>query len=468
MVKNERNKGITLIALVITIIVLLILAGVAISAISGNENTMGKAQESREKSKAADELDSIKLAVVNAKVQGSYDLNVDQQSLKEGLEGIVDNPEEVLTNADSWIVTGSATKKLYTITKQGEVELVKGVVFSTKKVEISPSKTKEITVTNVTGETLSLTTDPASPTGITVTKGENNKITITTTQAAVIGTKVTVTGTAGTESDTFEIEIIEDNVGAINALIGKTVNYTAPAASGYTGAWQVFYADEANNEVFIISKDIIETKTSIGNNDILTAYSDGAAEESLLAGTYGRKYNSIWLGITNAGKDGTTVNNNAKSVAYLCDASTTGHWAKYAGGTFGTGTGATTASTIGKVYAVGGATIELLAKSVTANPNVNKDYSDAFTTSNVTTVGYPTGSISGLPEPYKAKYDGRNYGFWWLASPSRSYANGEHKVNIFGEVSDDNYYGVNTHFGVRPLVSIPLSSFDAENWINQN
>ena len=39
----KKNKGITLISLIVTIIVLLILAGVTISQITGSENAMEKA-----------------------------------------------------------------------------------------------------------------------------------------------------------------------------------------------------------------------------------------------------------------------------------------------------------------------------------------------------------------------------------------------------------------------------------------
>ena len=46
-VKNT-NKGITLIALVITIIVLLILAGVSISMLTGENGVLTKATESKE------------------------------------------------------------------------------------------------------------------------------------------------------------------------------------------------------------------------------------------------------------------------------------------------------------------------------------------------------------------------------------------------------------------------------------
>ena len=43
---NRQNKGITLIALVITIIVLLILAGVAISMLSGDNGILNRASDS--------------------------------------------------------------------------------------------------------------------------------------------------------------------------------------------------------------------------------------------------------------------------------------------------------------------------------------------------------------------------------------------------------------------------------------
>lgn len=45
--KMKNNKGITLIALVITIIVLLILAGVSISTLIGNNGILTQAQNSK-------------------------------------------------------------------------------------------------------------------------------------------------------------------------------------------------------------------------------------------------------------------------------------------------------------------------------------------------------------------------------------------------------------------------------------
>lgn len=49
----KKERGITLVALVVTIVVLLILAGVSISLILGNNGIIAKAKESKTKSENA-------------------------------------------------------------------------------------------------------------------------------------------------------------------------------------------------------------------------------------------------------------------------------------------------------------------------------------------------------------------------------------------------------------------------------
>ena len=71
--KGCKNKGITLIALVITIITLLILAGVTINAITGNENVMGKAQEARSKTEIETEREAIQIEYVSKKLENQYE-----------------------------------------------------------------------------------------------------------------------------------------------------------------------------------------------------------------------------------------------------------------------------------------------------------------------------------------------------------------------------------------------------------
>ena len=92
--KQNKEKGITLIALVITIIVLLILAGVAIATLTGDNGVLTKAASAKEKTERAEVIENAKLDILAI------------QSDKEGklttgdLKGVLDKyfkdvPEEI-------------------------------------------------------------------------------------------------------------------------------------------------------------------------------------------------------------------------------------------------------------------------------------------------------------------------------------------------------------------------------------
>ena len=68
--KTKSNKGITLIALVITIIVLLILAGVTIAALSGDNGILKRATEAKEQTNQKNDEETEKLA--------GYESTIDQ------------------------------------------------------------------------------------------------------------------------------------------------------------------------------------------------------------------------------------------------------------------------------------------------------------------------------------------------------------------------------------------------------
>ena len=63
--KLKREKGITLVALVITIIVLLILAGVTLAMVMGDSGIFGKANSAKEQTQLKTAEDTIKLAVLD-------------------------------------------------------------------------------------------------------------------------------------------------------------------------------------------------------------------------------------------------------------------------------------------------------------------------------------------------------------------------------------------------------------------
>ena len=67
----KKNKGITLIALVITIIVLLILAGVTIASLSGDNGILTRAAQSKEHTKKADAEEQIKLGLTEVLMESN-------------------------------------------------------------------------------------------------------------------------------------------------------------------------------------------------------------------------------------------------------------------------------------------------------------------------------------------------------------------------------------------------------------
>ena len=64
--KLMTNKGITLIALVITIIVLLILAGVSIATLTGQNGILTQANNAKTQTEIANEKEAISLAYTRA------------------------------------------------------------------------------------------------------------------------------------------------------------------------------------------------------------------------------------------------------------------------------------------------------------------------------------------------------------------------------------------------------------------
>ena len=60
-IKKLRNKGITLIALVITIIVLLILAGVSIAMLTGENGILTQAQNAKKETERAKIIEEVRL-----------------------------------------------------------------------------------------------------------------------------------------------------------------------------------------------------------------------------------------------------------------------------------------------------------------------------------------------------------------------------------------------------------------------
>ena len=91
--KNER--GITLIALVISIIILLILAGITILAISGENGIIQRAVEAREKTEEATLEEKIKLLTAE-NIINEYTGESEEKTAQELQDELNDQGENVL------------------------------------------------------------------------------------------------------------------------------------------------------------------------------------------------------------------------------------------------------------------------------------------------------------------------------------------------------------------------------------
>ena len=99
--ETRKNRGITLIALVITIIVLLILAGVSIAMLTGNNGILTQAKLAKENTQTAKEqeekgLDKINSYINEKTIKDNYtDINGDKATIPEGFT--VDEKENIIS-----------------------------------------------------------------------------------------------------------------------------------------------------------------------------------------------------------------------------------------------------------------------------------------------------------------------------------------------------------------------------------
>ena len=119
----KKQRGITLIALVITIIVLLILAGVSIAMLTGENGIIKQAQKSQKETGVAEEKELIRLVASEIKINEASNIIVD----KSKLQSIIDNSFGK-NNAygdvtdDAYIVVVQKTENIYEISKNGTIE----------------------------------------------------------------------------------------------------------------------------------------------------------------------------------------------------------------------------------------------------------------------------------------------------------------------------------------------------------
>ena len=122
--QERKQKGITLVALVITIIVLLLLAGVTISLLVGENGIITKAKEGGNRTQQAQEKEKIELAVTASIMEDTDKLTIEEGNLNtELMNEFGGDGEYILTNNQdgSFLIRIEKSKRTYYIGNYGEV-----------------------------------------------------------------------------------------------------------------------------------------------------------------------------------------------------------------------------------------------------------------------------------------------------------------------------------------------------------
>ncbi len=391
----KKNKGITLIALVITIIVLLILAGVTIATLTGENGVLTKAQTAKNKTDISTAKEKVQIAVM-----GSYgtDGKLDVNELKENLKQI-----EGITGADS--ITSLPT----TITADGY--------------QVTISEKGEVTV----GEIEENPSNPPTP--------PEEKVIVSAEQIANSEDKTEYYGAT------------------VEGYIAQTVN-GKDYNQGVTD-WKIFYAD--NNNIYLIAGDYIhydycpqsKTKTIYKHSDYNLSFDDVISDYSGSSNVTDVKIKALNNEYFNT-KKYTSTNTNMKAVAYMLD---TNVWEGYKGEKSEYAIGGPTVELFFKSYN------EKYNTNYQIRANSKTGYEFSFDGGNTWDEYHPTERKFNKDDSlYFITKQGSGYtttDAMWLASPSAFSVNDIMYVYPFVSINYNNYgYYTRDSVGFRPLVCL--------------
>lgn len=119
--KNDR--GITMIALIVTIIVLIILAGISISSISGDNGIIKNSQEAKIEAEIADEKKGVENATVTVMNNDKFG-TITQKSLQNAINSYYNSETVATVNADLEVIFAKSGRK-YKVSNDGKISELK-------------------------------------------------------------------------------------------------------------------------------------------------------------------------------------------------------------------------------------------------------------------------------------------------------------------------------------------------------
>ncbi len=215
-----KNRGITLIALVITIVLLIILAGVTISLLLTDNGLFKKAQSTQKIQDLATLQERLELekAPIQIENEGMVDLESYLEQIQEGEKPYTLDSVEKLNDTNAEIVVDEQYKFLVKDKQNGDVEIIYQGIARVEDLTIDPTSA---TYTYPTSGTFEVTNNKSG--GKLSVKSNNDNI----AKASIDGTTVTVT--PGTIAGQTEIIVISE---ANGEYAENKVAHTATVKNG--------------------------------------------------------------------------------------------------------------------------------------------------------------------------------------------------------------------------------------------
>ena len=251
---KEAQKGITLIALVITIIVLLILAGVSIAMLTGQNGILTQAQNAKTTTANKSAEEKVKLAVMGARADDGT-LTVGKLRTELANYGVT-------VEGDTFPVTATVDGKSFTVDANGNV-----TVSGSSTEQNPPAPTGNGTLGTVTGSETKNTTVKDSlgnqvvvPAGFKVVNKDAN------VTDGIVVEDVSHSATAGSQFVWIPVgEVIKDSAGNKETItLGRYDFDDKGNATAYSGSYT---EDTAANHKYknTIAKDIEDFKNKVNN-----------------------------------------------------------------------------------------------------------------------------------------------------------------------------------------------------------
>lgn len=139
-----EEKGITLIALVVTIVVLLMLSGVSISMLTGESGIILQSQKAKEMTEISEERDVLDISAVQAANKDKYG-HVTKDNLQEALDGNIGKSKATVNDNEDNTVTVifNDSGRVYEVDIDGDVTYIGTTEDLLNKVIITADKDRD-------------------------------------------------------------------------------------------------------------------------------------------------------------------------------------------------------------------------------------------------------------------------------------------------------------------------------------